>query len=81
MSLHSKIAYLKKVPKGETLGYGRTFVTKKDSLIASIPIGYHDVFARALSNKGTVIIKQKLASVVGRISMDWTLIDVTIYRM
>ena len=42
MSLHSRISHLKKVPKGETLGYSRTFVTKKDSIIATIPIGYQD---------------------------------------
>lgn len=77
MSLHTKIAHLKKVPKGETLGYGRTFSTKRDSVVATIPIGYQDGFVRAFSNKGRVIINNKFAPIVGRISMDWTILDVT----
>jgi alanine racemase len=77
MSLHSTIAQLKRVPKGETLGYGRTFTTRRDSIIASIPIGYHDGYRRGLSNKARVIINGTSAPVVGRISMDWTIVDVT----
>ena len=77
LSLHTKIAFLKRVPKGETLGYGRTFQTKRDSLIATVPIGYEDGFPRALSNLGQAIINSKFAPIVGRISMDWTIIDVS----
>ena len=77
MSLHTKIAFLKRVPKGETLGYSRTFTTKKDSIIATIPIGYQDGYLRGLSNCGRVIVGGNYANVVGRVSMDWTLIDVT----
>lgn len=77
MSIHSKILYLKKVLKGETLGYSRTFQTKRDSVIATVPIGYYDGYNRGLSNKGRVIINKRFAPVVGRISMDWTIVDVT----
>lgn len=77
MSLHSKIVLFKEVPKGETLGYSRTFATERDSLIATIPIGYHDGYPRGLSNRGKVIINGVLANVVGRVSMDWTTLDVT----
>lgn len=77
MSLYSRVAHLKRVPKGETLGYSRTFKTEKDSLIATIPIGYQDGFRRSLSNGGQVIINDKFAPVVGRVSMDWTILDVT----
>jgi alanine racemase len=77
MTLHTKITFLKRVPKGETLGYSRTFETKKDSLIATIPIGYQDGYLRQLSNIGRVLINGKFANVVGRVSMDWTLIDVS----
>ena len=77
LSLHTKISHLKKVPKGETLGYGKTFLTEKDSLIATIPIGYQDGYSRTLSNLGRVIINNNFAPVVGRISMDWTIIDVS----
>lgn len=77
MSVYTKIALLKKVSKGETLGYSRTFQTIRDSLIATIPIGYEDGIPRILSNKGRVIVNGKFAPIVGRISMDWTIIDVT----
>jgi alanine racemase len=77
MSLQTRIAHLKKVPKGETLGYGRTFTTQKDSIIATIPIGYQDGYNRSLSNCGQAIIKNCFAPIVGRISMDWTILDVS----
>lgn len=77
MSLHTRIAHLKKVPAGETLGYGRTFRTSADSIIATIPIGYQDGYSRKLSNAGRGIIRGSYAPVVGRISMDWTLLDVS----
>ena len=77
MSLFTGITHLKRVPKGETLGYGRTFSTEKDSLIATIPIGYQDGYSRALTNCGRVIIGNQFAPVVGRVSMDWTIVDVT----
>lgn len=77
LSLHTEIALIKKVKKGETLGYGRTFLADRDSVIATIPIGYQDGYRRALSNRGRVLVKGEYANVVGRISMDWTIIDIT----
>jgi len=77
MSLYSRIMLLKRVPRGQKLGYGTTFETQRDSLIATLPIGYDDGFARALSNRGRVIVRGQFAPVVGRVSMDLTLIDVT----
>jgi alanine racemase len=77
MTLHTKIAFIKRVPPDESIGYSRTYRTEKDSLIASIPIGYHDGYMRAFSNRARVIVNGTYAPVVGRISMDWTLIDVT----
>lgn len=77
MSLHSRIAFLKSVPAGESIGYGQTFTTARESVIATVPIGYHDGFRRCLSNKGAMLVNGKSAPVVGRISMDWTTIDVT----
>ena len=68
---------LKNVGKGEKLGYGCSFETRRESLIATIPIGYDDGYRRALSNRGRVIVGGKFAPVVGRVSMDLTLIDVT----
>jgi alanine racemase len=77
MSLHSRIMLLKTVGRGEKLGYGCTFETKRESVIATIPIGYDDGYRRALSNRGRVIVGGTFAPIVGRVSMDLTLIDVT----
>jgi len=77
MSLHSRISMLKWVLPGETIGYGCTFEASRKSLIATLPIGYHDGYMRALSNRANVIVRGAFAPVVGRISMDLTLIDVT----
>jgi alanine racemase len=77
MSLHSRICLLKWVPRGETIGYGCTFEASRRSLIATLPIGYHDGYMRGLSNRAHVIVRGVFAPVVGRVSMDLTLIDVT----
>lgn len=77
LSLITRIAHIKRVPPNTSLGYGRTFMTRRDSLVATIPIGYHDGYPRALSNRSRVIVNGSFAPVVGRISMDWTIIDVT----
>jgi alanine racemase len=77
MSLHSRIVLLKTVAKGEPLGYGCTFETQRESRIATIPIGYDDGYRRALSNRGRMLVRGQFAPVVGRVSMDMTLIDVT----
>jgi alanine racemase len=77
MSLRSRIALLKSVPAGETIGYGCTFETSRETLVATLPVGYHDGYMRSLSNRGRVIVRGVYASVIGRISMDFTLIDVT----
>ena len=77
MSLYTRITMLKEVPAGEMIGYGSTFQTSRKSLIVTLPIGYHDGFVRANSNRGKVIIRGHFAPVVGRVSMDLTILDVT----
>lgn len=77
LTLHTKISLLKRVPKGETAGYNRTWTAGKDSLIATIPIGYQDGYMRGFSNCARAIVDGKFAKVAGRVSMDWTLLDVT----
>jgi len=77
MSLYSTVILLKDVPEGTGLGYSRTYRTSRASRIATLPIGYADGFRRAFGNRGRVIVRGQYAPVVGRISMDLTLIDVT----
>jgi alanine racemase len=77
MTLHSQISQLKRISKGETVGYGRTFKAERDSHIGLVPIGYQDGYPRLLSNRGRVIVEGASAPVIGRISMDWTTVDVT----
>ncbi|HVF28810.1 MAG TPA: alanine racemase [Pyrinomonadaceae bacterium] len=77
MSLRSSITLLKRINKGETLGYGRTFTAPRETLVATLPIGYHDGYMRALSNRGRVIVRGSYAPIVGRVSMDLTMVDVT----
>ena len=77
MSVRSRIMLLKQVDKGDKLGYDCTYETTRESLIATVPMGYDDGYPRALSNRGRVIVRGKFAPVVGRVSMDLTLIDVT----
>ncbi|MDT5123614.1 MAG: alanine racemase [Acidobacteriota bacterium] len=77
MSLRSRIMLLKRVHRGETLGYGCTFEASREMIVATLPIGYNDGYVRALSNRGRAIVRGQYASVVGRISMDLTIVDVT----
>ncbi|MFY9571216.1 MAG: alanine racemase [Blastocatellia bacterium] len=77
MSLHTRVMLLKTVPEGAALGYGGTFVTSRESRIATLAIGYGDGLRRGLSNLGCVLIRGRRVPIVGRVSMDLTLIDVT----
>ncbi|MBX7219125.1 MAG: alanine racemase [Blastocatellia bacterium] len=77
LALHSQIILVKTVDAGSSLGYGCTFITTRTSQIATIPIGYADGVSRTHSNRGEVLVHGRRVPVVGRISMDLTLIDVT----
>ncbi|HKY30220.1 MAG TPA: alanine racemase [Pyrinomonadaceae bacterium] len=77
MSLRSRIMLLKWVPAGETIGYGCTYEASRKTLVATVPVGYEDGYRRGLSNRGRVIVRGSFAPVVGRISMDLTIVDVT----
>lgn len=77
MTLKARISHLKHVPTGTGLSYGLTFETERESVIATIPVGYADGYKRALTKKGYVGIDGVRAPIVGRICMDQCLIDVT----
>lgn len=80
LSWKTRILQVKELPAASSVGYGRTFVTRRKSLIAALPVGYADGYHRLLSNRGAVIVRGKRAPIVGRISMDLTLVDVTDIR-
>ncbi len=77
MTLKTRIHFLKWVPLGTRISYGGTFTTKRESLIATLPIGYADGYSRRLSNHGEVLIHGKRAPVVGKVCMDLIMVDVT----
>ena len=77
MTLKTRIHFLKSVPPGTRISYGGTFKTKRNSLIATLPIGYADGYSRHLSNQGEVLIRGKRAPVVGKVCMDFIMVDVT----
>jgi len=77
LSLRTRIILLKSVPANTPIGYGGTFVTGRASRIATLAIGYEDGLSRALSNHGHVLVRGQFVPIVGRISMDLSLIDVT----
>jgi alanine racemase len=73
----TRILSLRDMRAGQALGYGGTYVTKAPSRIAVLPVGYADGLNRGLSEGGRVIVREHYAPIVGRISMDLTLVDVT----
>ncbi|CAM2883168.1 alanine racemase [Hathewaya histolytica] len=77
MSLKTNVVHIKKVKAEEYIGYGRVFKTEKDSIIATLPVGYADGYSRLLTGKARVLIKGEVAPVVGKICMDQCMIDVT----
>lgn len=77
LTLKTRIHFIKSVPEGARVGYGGTFLARRESLIATLPIGYADGYSTRLSNQGEVLIRGKRAPVVGRVCMDLTMVDVT----
>ncbi|MGQ9499500.1 MAG: alanine racemase [Dissulfurimicrobium sp.] len=77
MSLKSRVISVKRLPIGATVSYGHTFITRRASKIAVIPIGYDDGYLRALSGKAEVLIRGRRLPVLGRICMKSMIVDVT----
>jgi len=78
ITLKSVITQIKKVKKGETIGYNRTFTAQHDMQIAIVPVGYADGYPRELSNGvGAMLVQYKKRPVVGKICMDMCMIDIT----
>lgn len=76
LTLKTRVAFVKRVPGGSAISYDSTYVTWKETSIVVLPIGYADGLARSMSNQGKVLINGTLCPIVGRVTMDHTLVDV-----
>ncbi len=77
LSLKTRIVYLKRMPRGNSISYGRTYITKRNSFIGTLPVGYADGYKWNLSNKAMVLVQGKRVPVIGRVCMDMCMIDLT----
>lgn len=77
LSLKSSITFVKVLPANEAISYGGTYITQKETKVATVSVGYGDGYPRELSNKGYVLVHGKKAFILGRICMDQFMIDVT----
>lgn len=77
MTLRSAVVQVRRLQKGDSVSYNRTFIASKPSQIAVLPVGYADGYSRALSNRSMVLVRGQRCPVVGRVCMDMTLVDVT----
>ena len=73
----SRVTYVKTLPAGRAISYGGTFVTERETVVATIPVGYADGYRRSLSGKFHVLIRGQKAPILGRICMDQLMVDVT----
>lgn len=77
LTLKTRVAQVRELPAGKTLGYGRTWCLREPTKVATISAGYADGLPLALTNRGKVIIGGRMCPVIGRISMDYTTVDVS----
>jgi alanine racemase len=77
MRVRTEVVSLRDVPAGERIGYGGSYVTRRASRIATVAMGYADGLPRLLSNRGDILVRGRRAPIVGAVSMDMTMIDVT----
>lgn len=77
LTWHSHVSLVKTVPAGTAIGYGGTYVTDRETVLATIPVGFADGYSRRLSNRGAVILHGQEAPIRGRVCMDQFMVDVT----
>lgn len=77
LSLKTKVVYVKDVPAGASISYGRSFIAPNPMKVATLPIGYGDGYLRGLSNKAEVLIKGQRCRVLGNVTMDMMMVDIT----
>ncbi len=73
----SRVARVRTLPAGSSIGYGRTYITSRPTTVALVPVGYGDGYVRRLSNRAQVLVRGQRAAVVGRVSMDQIVVDVS----
>lgn len=73
----TKIIEVQKLPQGTTVGYGKSFITKRPTVMATIPVGYWEGYDRKLGNRGAVLIGGKRCPIMGRICMNLSMVDIT----
>lgn len=77
MTFMTKVIFVKWVPPGCPISYGRTFMTQKQTMVATLPVGYADGYSRLLSSRGEVLIKGHRVALIGRVCMDMCMVDVS----
>jgi alanine racemase len=73
----SRVARVRRMSKGRTVSYGRTYVTKRDSVVGVIPVGYGHGYPYQLSDRGEMLIRGARVPIIGRVTMDMTMVDLT----
>lgn len=76
-SLKAKITFIKEVKEGTSIGYGRSYITKRESIIGTVPIGYGDGFRRTYSNGWEVMVRGQKVPIIGKVCMDSFMVDLT----
>lgn len=77
LALKSRVARVRTLPAGASISYGCTYVTKKSTRVALVPVGYGDGYHRMMSNRGAVLVQGKRAPILGRVCMDQFVVDVS----
>ncbi len=77
LSFKTRVVYVKDVPAGSSISYGRSFIAQKAMKVATLPVGYGDGYLRAFSNTAEVLIKGKRRRVLGNVTMDMMMVDIT----
>ncbi len=75
LSWRTRVAYVRAVAAGTPIGYGHIWTAPRDTVLATLPVGYHDGYLRCYSNNADVLLRGQRAPVVGRVSMDYTVVD------
>ena len=77
MSLRSQVVNVQPLPAGRGISYGRTYITNRETVVATVPVGYADGYPRCLSNRGQVLIHGQFCPILGRVCMDQMMVDVS----